>query len=118
VGHCVIRSARLIQTDRSHLRNEYIAILRGQGGRMTAGVIRDAVPLMTDAVSALVARKTDLELQDETLASHRQRRPSAAEREEADPKAPGALTKVVSRANTPMEPAAQPLIVGLPPRRS
>jgi hypothetical protein len=117
VSHCVIRSAWLIQTDLSHLRNENIAILRGQGGRVAAGVMIDAVPLLTDADSAWVARKTDLKLQDESLASHRQGRPSAAEREEADPNAPGASMKLVSRARRPRRPAAQPLIVGLPPRR-
>jgi hypothetical protein len=61
------------------LRDEYAAILRGQGRRVAAGVIRDAVALLTDAASALVACKTDIELQDEMLARHGQRRPSAAQ---------------------------------------
>jgi DNA-binding transcriptional LysR family regulator len=60
VGQCVIRYARLIQTDLAHLREEVVGILRGQGGRVAAGVIMGAVPLLTDAVSALVARQAEL----------------------------------------------------------
>ena len=63
VGHCVIRYARLIQTDVSHLREEIVGILRGQGGRVAAGVIMGAVPLLTDAISALVARQADLSVE-------------------------------------------------------
>ena len=63
VGHCVIRYARLIQTDLSHLRDEIVGILRGQGGRVAAGVIMGAVPLLTDAISALVARQADLSIE-------------------------------------------------------
>jgi len=37
VGHCVIRYARLIQTDLAHLRDEIVGIMRGQGGRVAAG---------------------------------------------------------------------------------
>ncbi len=63
VGHCVIRYARLIQTDVAHLRDEIIGIMRGQGGRVAAGVIMGAVPLLTDAISALVARQPDLSVE-------------------------------------------------------
>jgi DNA-binding transcriptional LysR family regulator len=63
VGHCVIRYARLIQSDLSHLRDEIVGILRGQGGRVAAGVIMGAVPLLTDAISALVARQPDLSVE-------------------------------------------------------
>jgi len=63
VGHCVIRYARLIQTDLAHLRDEIVGILRGQGGRVAAGVIMGAVPLLTDAISALVARQADLSIE-------------------------------------------------------
>ena len=63
VGHCVIRYARLIQTDLSHLRDELVGILRGQGGRVAAGVIMGAVPLLTDAISALVARQPELSVE-------------------------------------------------------
>lgn len=63
VGHCVIRYARLIQTDLSHLRDEIVGILRGQGGRVAAGVIMGAVPLLTDAISSLVTRQPDLSVE-------------------------------------------------------
>ena len=63
VGHCVIRYARLIQTDLAHLREEIVGILRGQGGRVAAGVIMGAVPLLTEAISALVARQADLSVE-------------------------------------------------------
>jgi DNA-binding transcriptional LysR family regulator len=63
VGHCVIRYAHLIQTDLAHLREEIVGILRGQGGRVAAGVIMGAVPLLTDAISALVARQPDLSVE-------------------------------------------------------
>ena len=63
VGHCVIRYAHLIQTDLAHLREEIVGIMRGQGGRVSAGVIMGAVPLLTDAISALVARQPDLSVE-------------------------------------------------------
>jgi len=63
IGHCVIRYARRIQTDLSHLRDEIVGIMRGHGGRVAAGVIMGAVPLLTNAISALVARQTDLSVE-------------------------------------------------------
>jgi len=63
VGHCVIRYAHLIQTDLAHLREEIVGILRGQGGRVAAGVIMGAVPLLTEAISVLVARQADLSVE-------------------------------------------------------
>lgn len=63
VGYCVIRYARLIQTDLAHLRDEIIGIMSGQGGRVAAGVIMGAVPLLTDAISALVAQQADLSVE-------------------------------------------------------
>lgn len=63
VGHCVIRYARLIQTDIAHLRDEIVGILRGHGGRVAVGVIMGAVPLLTGAISALVARQADLSVE-------------------------------------------------------
>ena len=63
VGHCAIRYARLIQTDIAHLRDEIVGIMRGQGGRVAAGVIMGAVPLLTDAISTLVARQPDLSVE-------------------------------------------------------
>src|SRR5690349_24925190 len=52
-GHCVIRYARLIQTDLAHLREEIVGIMRGFGGRVSVGVIMGAVPLLTDAITAV-----------------------------------------------------------------
>ncbi len=63
VGHCVIRYARLIESDLDHLRQEVIGILQGHGGRLSVGVIMGAVPLLTDAISALVARQADLSVE-------------------------------------------------------
>ena len=63
VGHCVIRYAHLILTDLAHLREELVGILRGQGGRVAAGVIMGAVPLLTEAISVLVARQADLSVE-------------------------------------------------------
>ncbi len=54
MGHCVIRYARLIQTDLWHLREEMIGIMQGQGGRLALGVIMGAVPLLTEVLSALL----------------------------------------------------------------
>lgn len=63
VGHCVIRYARLIHTDVAHLREEIVGILRGHGGRVTVGVIMGAVPLLTDAISTLVERHTEMSVE-------------------------------------------------------
>jgi DNA-binding transcriptional LysR family regulator len=63
VGHCVIRYAHLIQTDLAHMREEIVGVLRGQGGRLAAGVIMGAVPLLTDAISALLARQPDMSVE-------------------------------------------------------
>lgn len=63
IGHCVIRYARRIQTDLSHLRDEIVGIMRGHGGRVATGVIMGAVPLLTNAISALVARQADLSVE-------------------------------------------------------
>ncbi|MDR3095704.1 MAG: LysR family transcriptional regulator [Paraburkholderia sp.] len=62
-GHCVIRYARLIQTDLSHMREEMVGIERGQGGRLAVGVIMGAVPRLTDAITALIARNPDMSVE-------------------------------------------------------
>jgi DNA-binding transcriptional LysR family regulator len=62
-GHCVIRYARLIHTDLSHMREEMEGIQRGQGGRVAAGVIMGAVPRLTDAITALIARNPDMSVE-------------------------------------------------------
>ncbi|MDR5856447.1 LysR family transcriptional regulator [Caballeronia sp. LZ062] len=63
VGHCVIRYARLIQTDLAHLREEIVGIMRGFGGRVSVGVIMGAVPLVTDAITALGARQPEMSVE-------------------------------------------------------
>ncbi|CAM4038464.1 LysR family transcriptional regulator [Bordetella tumulicola] len=49
-GHCAIRYARVIYTELSQMREEMVGI---QGGRVSVGVIMGAVPLLTDAITAL-----------------------------------------------------------------
>ncbi|MBP0589524.1 LysR family transcriptional regulator [Paraburkholderia sp. LEh10] len=63
VGHCVIRYARLIHTDVAHLREEIVGILRGHGGRVAVGVIMGAVPLLTEAITALVERHPEMSVE-------------------------------------------------------
>jgi DNA-binding transcriptional LysR family regulator len=63
VGHCVIRYARLIQTDLAHLREEMIGILQGHGGRLSVGVIMGAVPLLTKALSRLLEKRPALSVE-------------------------------------------------------
>jgi DNA-binding transcriptional LysR family regulator len=60
VGHCVIRYARLIQTDMAHLREEMSGILQGHGGRLSIGTIMGAVPLVTEALSRLLGKRPAL----------------------------------------------------------
>jgi len=62
-GHCAIRYARLIQTDLAHLHDELVGLSRGRGGRVKVGVIMGAVPLLTDAVSALVALHPEISIE-------------------------------------------------------
>lgn len=63
VGHCVIRYARLIQTDVAHLREEIIGILQGHGGRLSVGVIMGAVPIVTEALSRLLEKRPALSVE-------------------------------------------------------
>jgi DNA-binding transcriptional LysR family regulator len=63
VGHCVIRYAKLIQTDFAHLREEMMGILQGHGGRLTIGVIMGAVPLVTEALSRLLEMRPALSVE-------------------------------------------------------
>lgn len=63
VGHCVIRYARLIQTDLAHLREEMSGILQGHGGRLSIGTIMGAVPLVTEALSRLLEKKPALSVE-------------------------------------------------------
>jgi DNA-binding transcriptional LysR family regulator len=63
IGHCVIRYARLIQTDMAHLREDMIGILQGHGGRLALGVIMGAVPLLTDRLSKLLLKRPQLSVE-------------------------------------------------------
>lgn len=63
VGHCVIRYARLIETDVAHLREDMMGILQGHGGRLTIGAIMGAVPLVTEALSRLLAVRPALSVE-------------------------------------------------------
>ncbi|HEX8887151.1 MAG TPA: LysR family transcriptional regulator [Noviherbaspirillum sp.] len=63
VGHCVIRYARLIQTDLTHLREEMAGILQGHGGRLSIGTIMGAVPLVTEALSRLLEKRPALSVE-------------------------------------------------------
>lgn len=63
LGHCVIRYARLIQTDLAHLRQELVGIARGDGGRVCVGVIMGAVPRLTEAVSDLVSLHPEMSVE-------------------------------------------------------
>jgi DNA-binding transcriptional LysR family regulator len=62
VGHCVIRYARLIQTDMAHLREEMAGILQGHGGRLSVGTIMGAVPLVTETLSRLLEMRPALSI--------------------------------------------------------
>ena len=63
VGRCVIRYARLIQTDLKHLREEMADILQGHGGRLSIGVIMGAVPLLTEVLSAMLEKQAELSIE-------------------------------------------------------
>ena len=63
LGHCVIRYARLVMTDMSHLRDEMKAVLEGVGGRLSIGMIMGAVPLAMGALSRLLQRQPQLSVQ-------------------------------------------------------
>jgi DNA-binding transcriptional LysR family regulator len=63
LGHCVVRYARLILTDLSHLREELLGILHGRGGRLAVGTIMGGVPFLTDALSRLLVRQPSVNVQ-------------------------------------------------------
>jgi len=70
-GRSVIRYARLIQTDLAHLREEIIGIMSGEGGRVSVGTIMGAVPLLTTAISRVIADnpKLSIEIVEDTSAA-------------------------------------------------
>lgn len=53
LGRCVVRYARLINTDLAHLREEMLGILQGHGGRLSVGTIMGAVPILVEALAQL-----------------------------------------------------------------
>jgi len=44
LGRCVLRYARLLQSDLAHLREEFTGVLTGKGGRLRVGAIGGALP--------------------------------------------------------------------------
>jgi len=62
-GHCLVRYARLFQSDMAHLRDELLDVLRGYGGRVSAGTIMGAVPFLTDAVNCLLAEQPQMSIE-------------------------------------------------------
>lgn len=70
-GRLVIRYARLIQTDLAHLREEIMGIMSGEGGRVSVGTIMGAVPLLTRAISNVIADnpKMSVEIVEDTSAA-------------------------------------------------
>ncbi|MDD2104244.1 LysR family transcriptional regulator, partial [Pseudomonas putida] len=63
MGRCMIRYARLIYSDVEHLREEMVSIMRGQGGRLSVGVIMGAVPLLTRALTELRLKQPELSVE-------------------------------------------------------
>ena len=63
LGRCVVRYARLILSDLSHLRDDLLGILQGHGGRLAVGTIMGAVPLVTDAISRLLQKQPTVTVQ-------------------------------------------------------
>ena len=63
LGHSVVRYARLILTDISHLREELLGILHGDGGRLAVGTVMGAVPFLTDALSRFLRRQPNVTVQ-------------------------------------------------------
>lgn len=62
LGRCVVRYARLINTDMAHLREEMIGILQGHGGRLSVGTIMGAVPMLVAGLSSLRHEQPDLSI--------------------------------------------------------
>ncbi|WP_110972342.1 LysR family transcriptional regulator [Pseudomonas huaxiensis] len=60
LGRCVVRYARLINTDLAHLREEMLGILQGHGGRLSVGTIMGAVPMMVESLAQLRESQPDL----------------------------------------------------------
>jgi DNA-binding transcriptional LysR family regulator len=55
-GLCVIRYARLIQTNLGQMHEEMEALLRGHGGKLALGTIMGAVPFLTEVLARLIRK--------------------------------------------------------------
>jgi DNA-binding transcriptional LysR family regulator len=63
MGRCVVRYARLILTDLAHLHKELSGILEGSGGRLAVGTIMGAVPFLTEALSRLLEKHSNVSVE-------------------------------------------------------
>ena len=70
LGRCVIRYARLIQSDVANLREELQNMISGRGGRLSIGTIMGAAPFVTRALSRLREIQPDvsIEISEDTSA--------------------------------------------------
>jgi DNA-binding transcriptional LysR family regulator len=70
LGRCVIRYARLIQSDMRNLREELSGIMQGKGGRLSIGTIMGATPIVTRALLRLreVQPEASIEITEDTSA--------------------------------------------------
>lgn len=62
LGRCVVRYARLIETDLVNLREEMAGIQQGTGGRLAVGGVMGAIQPISDTIIALQARFPDASL--------------------------------------------------------
>ena len=63
LGRCVVRYARLIQTDVAHLREEMIGIQQGFGGHLAVGGTMGAIAAIVEAIVKVRAEQPSLSLQ-------------------------------------------------------
>ncbi|WP_343585343.1 LysR family transcriptional regulator [Herbaspirillum sp.] len=63
LGRCVIRYARLIQSDVANLRDELQNMISGRGGRLSIGTIMGAAPFVTRALSRLREIQPDVSIE-------------------------------------------------------
>jgi DNA-binding transcriptional LysR family regulator len=63
LGRCVIRYARLIQSDVANLRDELQNMISGRGGRLAIGTIMGAAPFVTRALSRLREIQPDVSIE-------------------------------------------------------
>ncbi|WP_207233592.1 LysR family transcriptional regulator [Salinicola tamaricis] len=63
MGRCLVRYARLIQTDVAHLREEMIGIQQGYGGHLAVGGTMGAIATLVDAIARVRAEQPSLSLE-------------------------------------------------------